>query len=207
MNRKIIILQLLLILSLSSLFGSISGINFPLISITEDVFKSKTNYESELNLTSTNYTERTPILLTSDDDFQNQNFTGSGSEYDPFIIEGYNITSNGEYKLIQIQNTEVYFEIRNNYLSNGLNGIYFSNVKNGRIFNNILYKCTQNTIYLSSSTNNTFLSNFIINNTGNGILLLINSDYNTISSNFIDSNGGHGLVLYSNNNIFASSID
>ncbi len=87
-----------------------------------------------------------PIIITSDEEFTEENgvTTGSGTEKDPYIIEGWRIDSSGiEYGLeaagILIKETLAHFVVRNVSLE-GLNiaGILLKNVSNGRVENSMI---------------------------------------------------------------------
>ena len=86
----------------------------------------------------------TPIVITSDADFINQGWPGTGSVSTPFIIEGLTINSN--QTCISISDTLSYFVIRNCNLTNlGANtdAIELRNVRNGEILsNNITFNRT-----------------------------------------------------------------
>ncbi|MFX0087605.1 MAG: right-handed parallel beta-helix repeat-containing protein [Candidatus Hodarchaeota archaeon] len=90
------------------------------------------------------FVPHTPITITQNSDFgpSGYNFTGTGSESDPYLIEGFNITHLTE-NLIDIQNTSVHFNIKSNWLNgitniNNLWGINLKNVTNGMISDNVI---------------------------------------------------------------------
>jgi parallel beta-helix repeat protein len=93
------------------------------------------------------YVEHDPIYIGSDSAFDSQatseGWAGNGSESDPYIIRGYNITS--DQSCIGIWSVDVYFRIEDCLLSSvsGLdatkkvdNGIYIGYSDNGRVINN-----------------------------------------------------------------------
>ncbi len=63
------------------------------------------------------YITHSPITITSNADFVSQGFSGNGTAEDPYVIEGYNITTTGD--CISIQDTDVYFIIRDCLLTAG----------------------------------------------------------------------------------------
>ncbi|MHA2265333.1 MAG: right-handed parallel beta-helix repeat-containing protein, partial [Candidatus Thorarchaeota archaeon] len=58
------------------------------------------------------YTNHVPIVIDGDSDFTSQGWPGSGSEGDPYVIYGLRISYDLGVPLIQIWNTDAYFEIR-----------------------------------------------------------------------------------------------
>jgi parallel beta-helix repeat protein len=140
---------------------------------------------------------RDPILIDGNAGFTPANgvTSGSGTENNPYIIEGWDIkasSANG----IEIRNTDAYFIIRNCYIHDGrenYDGVHFSNVKNGTIenvnFTNLLHG-----IYLGSSPNN-FIRNCTASNNSFGIYSWV-SENNTFRNNALSSNwrnlGFHG---------------
>ena len=128
-----------------------------------------------------------------------QNFTGNGTYGNPYIIENYEIIASIGHG-IHIQNTDVYFIIRNVGVSNGRSnnyfGFYLANVTNGKLENNT----ANNNLYgflLKDSYNNTLEGNIAMDNL-NGITLN-SSNYNTLTYNNV-TNNRHGLSLVSSHN-------
>ncbi|MFW9964280.1 MAG: right-handed parallel beta-helix repeat-containing protein [Candidatus Sifarchaeia archaeon] len=139
------------------------------------------------------YSNHDPINITSDANFAAQKaiegWSGTGSETDPYIIEGYNITRTG-YN-IMISDVTAYFEIRNCYLTSNSSTVLtepydtticFFNVYNGFILNNTIVKKTDGAIYQSYS------QSVIANNTITGCrmgVILTNSSFCIVDSNMI----------------------
>ncbi|MBD3158724.1 MAG: hypothetical protein GF309_08055 [Candidatus Lokiarchaeota archaeon] len=63
----------------------------------------------------TGYTNHGPITIIDDANFTDYGFPGNGSQSNPYIIEGYNITTDGD--CIYIENVQSHFEIRGNLLA------------------------------------------------------------------------------------------
>jgi parallel beta-helix repeat protein len=170
---------------------------------------------------------RDPILIDGNAGFTPANgvTSGSGTENNPYIIEGWDINASSANG-IEIRNTTAYFVIRNCYVHNGGDrGIWFFNVKNGKIDNN-LFENNSSGIYLMISDNNLISSNLVGNseygiwiyrsdnnlisnnvaeNSNYGILLYANSSYNLISNDTVDNNV-HGINLSeSDNNLISSN--
>ena len=193
------------ILCLSILIFGISIFSSMSVSSTT-VFYDPPSYSS--------LTPHDPISITIDSGFDV--FPGSGTVEDPYIIEGYNITTpddNGIY----ISGTTKYFVIRNCYVDAGNNGIYISFITGGtatiinntcnnnyyngiRIFssstvtNNI---CSKNGhgIYLSSSGGSTVANN-TCNNNDQGITLSTSAS-STVVNNTCNYNNDYGIYLSS----------
>ena len=128
-----------------------------------------------------------------------QNFTGNGTYGNPYIIENYECIASVGHG-IHIQNTDVYFIIRNVGVSNGRSndyfGFYLENVTNGKLEDNT----ANNNVYgflLKDSYNNTLEGNTATDNL-NGITLN-SSNYNTLTNNSV-TNNRHGLSLDSSYN-------
>ncbi|MHA2366932.1 MAG: right-handed parallel beta-helix repeat-containing protein [Candidatus Hodarchaeales archaeon] len=144
------------------------------------------------------------------------NCTGSGTSSDPYVIEGLVIDGGDTESCILIENSDVYFTIKNCdltdagsigagisllYVSNGIvihntasdsedsngNGIYLYGSDNNLISKNILNNNKQG-IVLGSSDANTVSGNIVKGNTLNGLRLAVSSTGNNISNNIIDDN-------------------
>ncbi|MFX1514762.1 MAG: NosD domain-containing protein [Promethearchaeota archaeon] len=180
------------------------------------------NLELVLRNSSIQYIEHEPIFIN--DNWKFQEWNGSGTEADPFIITGLNITSTSD--CIWIQSTDVYFQIINCILIGGgavfpgSNGITLFDVKNGIIKNNFITQhenavglggASNNVItnnYLvqnfrgvggSDSTDNLFVENTIHNSEEIGINLG-DSNTNIIANNTISYNLGHGILCEGDSN-------
>ena len=80
------------------------------------------------------YTPHDPISINSDDDFTTENGVtgGSGTENDPYIIEGWEIDTH-DYAAIGIYFTTSYFVVRNCLLKNATFGISLQEIPVGSI--------------------------------------------------------------------------
>ena len=166
-----------------------------------------------------------PIYIDNNSDFVTLGFPGSGTQINPYRIEGC-IIINSTTNLIYIQDTTSHFIISNNWL-NGINGsfdgIRISNVTNGAIQNNTIINgdfgirmlfdsknntIAYNTIYnssrdglcLASSSEIIIRNNTLYNNSRHGLQLSLNSNTNNVSNNIIYNNGNFGIELYWNTN-------
>ncbi|MEM3341828.1 MAG: PKD domain-containing protein [Thermoplasmata archaeon] len=156
------------------------------------------------------YTTHAPIRINSDTQFTSANgvVSGSGTESDPYIIEGWEINGNGGASCIWIENTNAYFIVRNCCVYGATNsgsppygaGIALNNVTNGTLENN---KCNNSRygIYVyGGSSNNNVTNNNASGNSYYGIYLKYSRS--NISSNNASGNSHYGVYLYySNNNL------
>lgn len=165
---------------------------------------------------STQYEEHLPISIASDDDFISYGFPGTGTAEDPYIIEGYNITTTS-YSGIAIGEITKYFIVRNCYVDAETNGIAIecildqratlinnvcaNNNKGIYLFNSSFVTITSNTcnnngygIFSWYSYSSSITNNICANNTYNGIFLDYSSSY-CLSCNSLRENGGYGIFL------------
>ena len=146
------------------------------------------------------------IVIMNDWDFKNYNFTGEGSESNPYVIENYNITTTKDYA-IYISSTSKYFIIRNCNLAANFTGIYIKNIAYGTamITRNICNNHKYYGIYSTDSSGVLISRNFCYNNTLYGIYLSDCSDF--IVDNNTCNNSCLGIYLsYSNNITLTNNI-
>ena len=156
------------------------------------------------------------IHITNNSDFasqaQHEGWFGDGTLAYPYIIENYGIDGNGGPYCIWIENTDVWFVIRNCTMWNATNstaepwgtGIYLKNVTNGTLVNN---NCSGNSwdgIYLYYSSNNYITNNNCSCNSQYGIYLDSSSN-NYITNNNCSCNSYHGIVLDSSSNNYITN--
>ena len=150
----------------------------------QEEINSNLKSDNQLKVESVGYGNIGPIEIDDDEPLKNWSITaatynwckGSGTWENPYIIENVTIDGQNTYNCIRIDNSNVYFTIRNCTLINGKDeywhsgGIRLENVTNGRLINN---KCSfnQQGIYLVTSNNNTISGNTANNNTIHGIIL------------------------------------
>jgi parallel beta-helix repeat protein len=163
-----------------------------------------------------NYTEHANIMINSDADFASQamaeNWTGDGTEENPFIIEGYNITHNGHN--ILIDNVTSSFEIRNCLLISTLslpradpydNGIAIYNSANGKIANNTILGGSDSGVYLGSSnmevTGNYFSYFDILSYRG----IIFQDSSGTVSFNVVADFREDGIYVLESRNVNVES--
>ncbi len=153
------------------------------------------------------YTQHAPIVITSNDDFVSQGWPGAGTNANPYVISGLNITTAGT--CIRIENTTAYFIISNSLLAGGVTGfgITLKNVTNGNIFNNTIRDKSFG-IYLEIASNNIIHNNTVRYSQFSGIELT-ESSMNDVYDNVLTNNGYDGMKIWSasfNNTIYGNYI-
>jgi len=160
----------------------------------------------------TNDILHTSIHINGNADFASQasanGWPGDGTERNPYIIEAYEIDANGGSYGIWIENTCVWFVIRNCKVWNATDyntypwgtGISLANVTNGTLENNTCSGNEKGICLNWASRNNTITNNNCYGNEGEGIYLL-DATNNTITNNTCSKNRGGIFLLGSNNTI------
>ncbi|TFG26613.1 right-handed parallel beta-helix repeat-containing protein, partial [Candidatus Thorarchaeota archaeon] len=105
-------------------------------SITSGTIFMSDGIESErTNILSETYIPHDPIVVSSNDDFTTEGFSGEGSPGNPFLIEWFEFTSNIDDACISISNTTAWFRIINCSFApdSFASAITLYNVSNGQI--------------------------------------------------------------------------
>ncbi|TFG03815.1 hypothetical protein EU538_13025, partial [Candidatus Thorarchaeota archaeon] len=218
-NYRVHALLVLLTLSLSSIYVATHG-----------TFRESRISRTEQQGTSVlSYTPHGPITINGNADFEDQGWPGSGTEDDPYVIEGLRIIDSST--CITVSNTEVYFEIRDCLISAALptssDGIVFDNVTRGTVRDCVIElhgygvrfssspDCTVADSILSSNGCGVFIDHssdcIIQNNTINdsewgGISFWIVRD-SIIENNTISDTGGKGIsAKFAYNSIYTANI-
>ena len=135
-----------------------------------------------------------PITIINDGNFSDYGFQGTGEEANPYIIEGFNITTNEDYG-IYITKTTKYFDISDCYIDASSGGIYIYDValRTATILNNT---CNNNNAYgiLVEHSYQAILANNTCNNNDHGIELSF-SGSSTVANNTCNSND-YGIYLW-----------
>jgi parallel beta-helix repeat protein len=149
------------------------------------------------------YTTHLPIEVADDTELANIATGGDGSGGNPYIIEGWNITtttSNGIY----IHDTTKNFIIRNCWINASLNyhGIYIYNIgtNTANISNNV---CINNFhgIFIHLASNTIVTNNIVNNNSFHGIFCLSTSEI------FLKNNTCNYNINYDGIRLYASSCE
>ncbi|MEF8832796.1 MAG: NosD domain-containing protein [Candidatus Thermoplasmatota archaeon] len=146
------------------------------------------------------YETHDPIRIDSDEDFaqkaDDENWSGNGSESNPYIIEGYEIDGVGHGYSLYIGNVTDHFEVNGCYLHNASggegeyfsnSGLYLDNTSNGDIQDNLVSNNSQEGILLDHTTDDTLFNNTVYSNDGHEILLQ-GSDDNEVVNNQVYGN-------------------
>ncbi|MFX0056936.1 MAG: right-handed parallel beta-helix repeat-containing protein [Candidatus Hodarchaeota archaeon] len=149
-----------------------------------------------------------PIVIDGNADFIPTNGVspgGNGTYENPYIIEDLIIDTAGADDCILINNTNVYFKIKNCTLVNSgvsidKTTIKLNNVTNGLIWNNTISLAG---IFILDSHNNSISNNIIHNNSS---IFLNLSNNNTIANNTITESKDIHLLFSNNNKILNNYI-
>lgn len=148
--------------------------------------------------------ERQPILIDSDNDFISNQFPGTGTREDPYIIENYKITSIGSMtNAIEVRSTSKHFIIRNCQITASYIGILVENVSPGTasVINNTITSSTSDGGGIVLGANGVLVSNNTCTNFVDGVHTNYASDCMIRDNNF-SNNHYHGISLrYSDNNV------
>jgi parallel beta-helix repeat protein len=160
--------------------------------------------------------------------------SGSGTELDPYIIEGLNIDANETDSPISIWHSRVPFIIQgcslNNSASGSTGGVFLTNVTNGHIVGNSFYNHRnagvygvatdyitvagntfenhQHGVYLGGSYNEILGNTFFGDGSGSGVIIQFSPTFhdNTIDGNRIE-NCWQGIFIFdSDNNTVSGNI-
>ena len=151
------------------------------------------------------YEESPLIHISNNSDFASQAsanlWDGNGSVSDPYVIEGYNITTSGGSP-IQIGNTTVFFEIRDCLIVGGPTGILLQNVTHANVWNNTIQESDSWGVLVTESVSIIVTNNTIHDITGvdSAGLYSLGSEYCEFSNNTIRNVNGWGILAdYSTN--------
>ncbi len=198
--------------------------------VTHGSFRENRGSRREQQVTSVAaYTPHGPITINGNANFEDQGWPGSGTEDDPYVIEGLRIIDSST--CITVSNTDVYFEIRDCLISAALptssDGIVFDNVTHGTVKDCVI-ELHGYGVRFSSSPNCTVADSILWSN-GCGVFIDHSSDClvknNTISdsewggisfwivrvsiieNNTISGTGGKGIsAKFAYNSIYTANI-
>jgi len=132
------------------------------------------------------------------------NCTGEGTESDPYVIQDLEIDGEDSANCILIENSDVYFIIRNCWVYNSSefhNGIALESVSNGVLRENNASYNNGRGIYIMNSNNNEISKNTVRSNDISQIALY-DSVNNLISGNEVNPNSNitYGMLVRDNSN-------
>lgn len=154
------------------------------------------------------YAIHDPIVITSDSDFVDQGWIGSGTEANPYLLKDLNITST--VTCVNITDTQVHFIIRNCVINASWahpgTGVYLENVTHGVIEN-----CTVKAAYVGVvllKTLGCVISDCLVIGLDASIVIEESSDA-MVSRNVVREYGGDGIHVSESNRtcIFFNSVE
>ncbi len=136
------------------------------------------------------------IEIICDANFTDYGFPGSGTEIDPYVIEGYTITitAYGYYGIL-VYNVTKHFIIQHCFIEYAFSGIHIESISVGTaiINNNTCVSSNYAGIYLSDSSNSTIVNNTCLSNYVG--IELHNSENCSIEKNTCGGNTFEGIAL------------
>ncbi|MFO7992265.1 MAG: right-handed parallel beta-helix repeat-containing protein [Thermoplasmata archaeon] len=205
-KQKLSVFVILLLLSLSSI-----SIIFAHAEVTvdeHDVIENNCPLDKSSKMPQPRYSFHSPIRINNNTDLATQANYGSGTEADPYVIEGWEIDG-GQECCIYVGNTTDYFVVKNCYLYNSTDqGIYLKNTSLGSILNNEI-TLNRMGMYLKYSNNTKIRFNNISSNEYG--MQLTDSNQNIIEGNNITFQVFTAFKFYTshlnniNNNTFKSN--
>jgi parallel beta-helix repeat protein len=146
------------------------------------------------------YSPHTPLVITSNQQLANEAVSGDGSLANPYLLQGYEITSSSQHG-ISVQGTTSHFVIRNMFINTGnapFYGIRISNVASGtaRIEQNIIQNNGVGIVVLSSPAS-MVVNNTLQDNTEFGIATTDGSFSTIIKDNLITQSTGKAINVES----------
>jgi parallel beta-helix repeat protein len=147
------------------------------------------------------YTASSPVHIDGDQDFQDQaslnHWPGHGSQGSPYVIRNLSISSLSDTAiLVNITNTDVYFEFRDSMLSGGAVGVNLWNVRYGSIINNTIQSSAENGMF-ADGCDHLLAENNTLKNADSGAngLYWYSVQDSIASNNTVNGNGERGLLL------------
>lgn len=151
-----------------------------------------------------------PIIITDDQSLASHAAQGDGTENDPFIIEGFGISSTSSQHGMSISGTTKYMVIRNNYidtnLQSGIYGIYVDvNVNNTVTLSDNTLINNDIGIFIASGTYSTINNNTLTNSHLIGIEVADGAQYSEVSFNNLIEGGLTGINVEASNSIIINN--
>lgn len=155
-------------------------------------------------------TPRGPILITGNSEFTPANGVvgGSGTQADPFIIEGWDIEASTA-RGIEIRNTDANFIVRQCYVHSGgpsYNGIELIGVSNGVLSQCMLQGIQYNGIELIGVADTVVEDCAVIGCAASGIYTMGGQNISFVG-NLVSDSVYYGLVMYSDENFIVRGND
>lgn len=203
-----IIWRIIIIFLLATITTMIINSTLPL----KVIFADFSRQDDLAPLYSYKFSPHEPISIDGNTNFIEQatseEWSGDGSEVNPYLIDGHSIIGSGGDSVIAIWNTDLFFQISNCDISGGGNGIYLDNVINGFIINNIVHNNEGLGIYIEGSDYVTVSNNIVHDNGPDCGIDVRESSDSVIKNNTVYNTPGHGILVESesHNNIVSENI-
>lgn len=200
MRKKILVMVFLAILVMQP----IVALTGTLASSTEKPVRSfDSSQDAGTRLGPGEHTNHVPFEINNTADFAIQGWPGSGTEQDPYLISGLNITTTSSDQCIRISFTDAYFVIQDCFLKMDIPNmaVFLANATQGRIeYTTILSEATG--IYATYS-DNLVVSHTIVDEAGM-CLFIIASHHTTVEWCVVNSSSGFGIYA-AEGNFFTST--
>lgn len=145
------------------------------------------------NWMQSDYVPHAPVNIESPENFSASGFTGSGTQADPYVLEGVSITTNGD--CVRIINVDTYYVIRNCLLTSqaerSATGVYLDHAPHGSIESCII-DFKHNGVEFQSSDECMIVNNTIQDNAEHGVFLIFSNNC-TLINNTIWGNDQEGV--------------
>ncbi len=144
------------------------------------------------------HTNHVPFVINSTADFAVQGWPGSGTELDPYVIAGLNITTASADQCIRISFTDAYFVIRDCYIKMELPnmGIFLMNAAHGRIEYTTIFSESMGIHAIFSD--NLVIAHTLAESVSMTIFLIV-CHYATVEWSYVNCSVGFGIYLAEGN--------
>lgn len=146
------------------------------------------------------YEVRAPVYIVGDSEFTTANgvVSGSGTQWDPYVISGWDLEDFAA--ALEIKDTDAHFIVSDCYMHDSTYAILLSNARNGTVIGcNV--SANYHGLYVDSCGNITISDNHLSMNMVRG-LFLNNSTNITVTGNIIELNGEDGLFEWGGSGSF-----
>jgi parallel beta-helix repeat protein len=149
-----------------------------------------------------------PVFIDSNIDFETYGFPGNGTKVNPYVIEEYSFAEEETFG-IYVENTDVFFVIRNCYTDSNTYGIYINDVATGTasIINNTCEYSLDSGIVIQDSNKISVINNTCKYSIFAGILILETTDLKLINNTCLFNFWGAGIEASSDTYVFNNELN